>query len=128
MWFTMEKSPQPVRTTIAQVGALPRSVRCCGLSNGVYTVRQCGKSSNVDYLDSVRRIPRGRGRAYSARMDHESPLDAATLRKAAELARLRANRAPRRHEDGMARLGAQRALDQLARDLEATADHEDRKR
>jgi len=55
-------------------------------------------------------------------------MDASTLRKAAEMARLRANDAPRRYEDGMARLGAQRALDQLVRDLDATADHEDRMR
>jgi len=62
------------------------------------------------------------------RMDDESPLDATTLRRAAALARQRAERASWRHEDGMARLGAQRALDLLVRDLDATADHEDRMR
>jgi len=51
-------------------------------------------------------------------------MDSETLRKVAELVRHRAH-PPRHydHRDGMARLGAQRALDQLATDLEIMADH-----
>lgn len=53
--------------------------------------------------------------------------DPETLRIVARLARSRAL-LPRAvdHRDGMARLGAQRALEQLAVDLEATADELDR--
>lgn len=49
--------------------------------------------------------------------------DPETLRIVARLARSRA-RLPRSvdHRDGLIRLGAQRALEQLAVDLEATAD------
>lgn len=51
-------------------------------------------------------------------------MDPETLRAAARLARLRA-RPPASvdHRDGMERLGAQRALEQLAKDLEVTARH-----
>lgn len=51
-------------------------------------------------------------------------MDADTLRTVAKLARSRAN-PPRHydHRDGMERLGAQRALEQLAKDLEVSADH-----
>jgi hypothetical protein len=51
----------------------------------------------------------------------------ATLRMAARLASARADM-PRSvdHRDGLERLGAERALKQLAKDLEATADHLDR--
>ena len=56
-------------------------------------------------------------------------LDPETLRAAAKLARLRAESAQRHprvtgdERDGMERLGAYRALDQLAKDLEVTARH-----
>lgn len=56
-------------------------------------------------------------------------LDPETLRAAATLARLRAERAQRHprsegdERDGMERLGAYRALHQLAVDLEVTARH-----
>lgn len=58
----------------------------------------------------------------------DEPLCADTLRKAALMARSRAKLAKRRYQDGMARLGAVRALEQLAADLEATADYEDGRR
>ena len=55
------------------------------------------------------------------------PADAGTLRLVADLARSRAQRDAKDHgKDGMYRLGAQRALEQLAKDLEASADEEDR--
>jgi hypothetical protein len=49
-------------------------------------------------------------------------MDSATLLEVARLARLRA-KPPRQHDhrDGLERLGAQRALEQLAIDLEASA-------
>ncbi len=56
-------------------------------------------------------------------------LDPVTLRAAATLARLRAERAQRNprvegdERDGMERLGAYRALTQLAVDLEVSARH-----
>ena len=56
-------------------------------------------------------------------------LDPVTLRAAATLARLRAERAQRHprvegdERDGMERLGAYRALTQLAKDLEVSAKH-----
>jgi hypothetical protein len=51
-------------------------------------------------------------------------LDPETLRAAARLARLRAHPTTGHdHRDGMERLGAQRALEQLADDLEVTARH-----
>jgi hypothetical protein len=51
-------------------------------------------------------------------------MDSETLRKVAKLARSRA-RPPRQydHGDGLERLGAERALEQFARDLEVSADH-----
>lgn len=51
-------------------------------------------------------------------------MDSETLRKVAKLARSRA-RPPRQydHRDGLERLGAERALEQLAKDLEVSADH-----
>ncbi len=51
-------------------------------------------------------------------------MDSETLRKVTNLSQSRAQ-PPRQHgyRDGMARLGAQRALDQLATDLEIMADH-----
>ena len=51
-------------------------------------------------------------------------MDRETLRAVAKLARNRA-KPPRHydHRDGLERLGAERALEQLARDLEASADH-----
>lgn len=48
-------------------------------------------------------------------------MDAPTIRAVAELVRKRAARNGADHGDGMARLGAQRALTQLAVDLEVTA-------
>lgn len=50
------------------------------------------------------------------------PMDPETLRKVAKLARSRA-RPPRQydHRDGLERLGAERALRQLAEDLEVSA-------
>lgn len=48
-------------------------------------------------------------------------MDAKTLRAVAGLVRKRAARNGADHGDGMARLGAQRALTQLAVDLEVTA-------
>jgi hypothetical protein len=48
-------------------------------------------------------------------------MDAATIRAVAELTRKRALRNSASHGDGMARLGAERALAQLATDLEITA-------
>lgn len=53
-------------------------------------------------------------------------MDSITLRKVARLARSRAEMTARDsdgHRDGLERLGALRALEQLARDLEVTADH-----
>lgn len=56
-------------------------------------------------------------------------MDAETLRAAARIARGRAGRAKTDRSrlgdrrDGLERLGASRALDQLADDLEATASH-----
>jgi hypothetical protein len=48
-------------------------------------------------------------------------MDAATVRGIAELVRKRARRSKTAvHEDGMARLGATRALEQLAIDLEVS--------
>lgn len=56
-------------------------------------------------------------------------MDAETIRTVAKLARKRAERGTSAaHGDGMARLGASRALLQLAADLEVTADHIDRPR
>lgn len=54
-------------------------------------------------------------------------MDSETLRAAARLARAQST-PPRSvdHRDGLERLGARRALEQLARDLEITADHEER--
>lgn len=51
-------------------------------------------------------------------------MDRETLRAVAKLARNRA-KPPRHydHRDGMERLGAERALEQLAKDLEAAARH-----
>jgi len=51
-------------------------------------------------------------------------MDAKTLRMVAKLARSRAH-PPRQHDhrDGMERLGAERALEQLASDLEVSANH-----
>jgi hypothetical protein len=49
-------------------------------------------------------------------------MDPETLRVAARIARQRAQRSVAVSQgDGMSRLGAQRALEQLARDLEASA-------
>jgi hypothetical protein len=48
-------------------------------------------------------------------------MDAATIRAVAELVRKRAARNGANHGDGMARLGARRALTQLADDLDVTA-------
>ncbi|RXZ34825.1 hypothetical protein EO081_03975 [Sphingomonas desiccabilis] len=58
----------------------------------------------------------------------DSAPDPVTLRMAARLPTARASR-PRSvdQRDGLERLGAERALKQLAKDLEATADHLDRK-
>jgi hypothetical protein len=55
-------------------------------------------------------------------------MDPETLRAAAKLARSRAKLLPRHidHRDGMERLGAQRALVQLAVDLEVTASEVER--
>ncbi|MBB4097465.1 hypothetical protein [Sphingomonas kyeonggiensis] len=53
-------------------------------------------------------------------------MDTETLRVVAGLARKRAARNGADHGDGMARLGAQRALTQLAIDLEVTAAEFDR--
>lgn len=55
-------------------------------------------------------------------------MDPETLRAAAKLARMRAERGggSAAREDGMARLGASRALHQLAADLDVTADEFDR--
>ncbi len=56
-------------------------------------------------------------------------MDAETIRTVAKLARQRAKRSVAVSTgDGMSRLGAQRALDQLARDLDATAADLDRPR
>jgi hypothetical protein len=62
------------------------------------------------------------GISYAKDMDPE------TLRAAAKLARMRAERGggSAAREDGMARLGAARALNQLAADLDVTADEFDR--
>lgn len=50
-------------------------------------------------------------------------MDAETIRIVAQLARQRARRSVAVSTgDGLSRLGAQRALDQLARDLEISAD------
>ena len=55
-------------------------------------------------------------------------MDSETLRAAARLARAR-SALPRSvdHRDGLERLGARRALEQLAKDLDVTADHEERR-
>lgn len=56
-------------------------------------------------------------------------MDAETIRTVAELARQRAERGTSAAQgDGMARLGASRALLQLAADLDVTADHIDHPR
>lgn len=57
-------------------------------------------------------------------------MDPETIRTVAKLARSRADHAggSAAREDGMARLGASRALRQLAVDLEVTADEFDRTR
>lgn len=56
-------------------------------------------------------------------------MDAETIRTVAKLARARAERgSSAARGDGMARLGASRALLQLAVDLEVSADHIDRPR
>lgn len=54
-------------------------------------------------------------------------MDAATIRVVADLARKRALRGSSGvYQDGMARLGARRALEQLAIDLEISADELER--
>jgi len=50
-------------------------------------------------------------------------MDAETLRAVAKLCRSRAHAACAAKGDGMARLGAERAMEQLAKDLEASAPH-----
>lgn len=58
-------------------------------------------------------------------------MDPETLKAAAAIAKGRAVRASQGHpgdrRDGLERLGAQRALEQLARDLEVTAEEFDKK-
>jgi len=55
-------------------------------------------------------------------------MDSMTLRTVADLARKRARRGcSGTRSDGLMRLGATRALDQLAADLEASADEFDRR-
>ncbi len=56
-----------------------------------------------------------------------TPMDSETMRTVARLARSRAERgSAAAHGDGLERLGAARALRQLAADLEASADAADR--
>ena len=72
----------------------------------------------------VPRPPAASNVAFARAMVYEAAMDAETLRKIAELARSRAN-PPRNVDkrDGLMRLGAQRALEQFATDLEIMAQH-----
>ncbi|MCP3732147.1 hypothetical protein M9978_17125 [Sphingomonas sp. MG17] len=54
-------------------------------------------------------------------MAYKAGMDAPTVQAGAELVRRRAARNGADHGDGMARLGAERALTQLAIDLEISA-------
>lgn len=87
---------------------------------------RAGRDRLAGKLTAVPPVAANRAGALAA-IPVKAGMDATTIRAVAGLARKRAERGSSAvYQDGMARLGARRALEQLATDLEISADELDR--